>query len=159
MPAPPFVRQMLCGPDRAELDDVLGVFGERVRSLRSVVGLSQDQLGARCLLPHGGMSRIEAGSTAPNFPILLWLARALGVSVGTLTDGLLAPSLDMSGGALLARLAREPGLTTREFAMTLELPDTYVLRIVHYLEAYGEIVRRGGGWQLASGSMPAPQKL
>jgi transcriptional regulator with XRE-family HTH domain len=151
LPAP-FLQEMLRGPDRAELDDVLGVFGERVRSLRSAAGLSQDQLGARCFLPHGGMSHIEGGSIAPNFPTLLWLTRALGVSVGTLTDELAPPSLSVSSGALLARLARQPGLKTSELATALELPDTYLLRVVHYLDAYGEIVRQGGGWLLAPGT-------
>jgi DNA-binding XRE family transcriptional regulator len=143
---------VLRGPDRTELDDVLGVFGQHVRSLREAAGLSQDQLGARCLLLHGVTSHIEGGSTAPNFPILLWLARALGVSVGTLTDELAPPTLSVSRGAVLARLARQPGLTTSELATALKLPDTYVLRVVHYLEAYGEIARQGGGWHPVPGT-------
>jgi transcriptional regulator with XRE-family HTH domain len=154
----PFLQQVLRGPDRAELDDVLGVFGQHVRSLREAAGLSQDQLGARCLLLHGVMSHIEGGSTAPNFPVLLWLARALGVPVGTLTDELAPPSLSVSRGAVLAGLARQPGLTTSELATALELPGTYILRIVHYLEAYGEIARQGGAWTLAPGHTPIAEK-
>src|ERR1700677_507622 len=103
---------MLRGPDRAELDDVLRAFGDNVKSLRTAAGFSQDQLGARCLMPHRGMSQIEGGSIVPSFPVLLWLARALGVSVETLTDELAAPGLSVSSEAVLARLAGRHGLKT-----------------------------------------------
>jgi transcriptional regulator with XRE-family HTH domain len=147
--------QVLRGPDRAELDRMLWAFGENVRSLRGAAGLSQVQLGARCFLPDGGISQIERGSVAPNLLILLWLARALGVSVGALADELETPSLSVSRGEILALLAREPLLDPNVVAATLDLPYSYVLRIVRYLDAYGEIVRKGGGWHLAPGRASA----
>jgi len=139
---------MLRGPDRAELDGVLRVFGDNVKALRTAAGFSQAQLEARCFLPDGAISQIEGGRVSPSFPVLLWLARALEVSVGVLTDELKAPSLSVSGAAALAVLARQPGLETDAVARALGLPDSYVRRILRYLDAYGEIARREqGGWQ------------
>jgi transcriptional regulator with XRE-family HTH domain len=144
-------RQVLRGQDKAELEGARSAFGESIRSLRKAAGLSQARLAARCLVPEWAMSDIERGRAAPSFLVQLWLARALDVPGGRLVEGLQAPSLSVSTTSILALLAQQPRLGGDKIANALDLPYTYVVRIIRYLEAYGVIVRKGHGWEVAPG--------
>jgi transcriptional regulator with XRE-family HTH domain len=152
-------QQVLSDPDKAELNGILRAFGENMRSLRATAGLSQDRLGERCFLAHGQISLMECGGAAPNLTVLLLLAPALGVSVGNLADGLESPRREASRARILALLARQPGLNTTGLARSLGLPNSYVLRITRYLNAYGEIVREQAGWRPGVEQVPDAPKL
>jgi ribosome-binding protein aMBF1 (putative translation factor) len=68
--------------------DILLTFGHRVREIRKSLGLSQEQLAEACALDRtyiGGIERGERNVALRNIQIL---ARALGVSISKLTEGL-----------------------------------------------------------------------
>jgi transcriptional regulator with XRE-family HTH domain len=153
-----WIRQVALGPDIPERDGILRAFGEDLRSLRVAARLSQEQLAARSFLRHGQISDLERGETAPNLTVLLMLAHAIGVSVGELTDGLVAPSRQAGRTEILAVLARQPGISTDGLAQALGLPSWYVLQTVRCLQSFGEIVRKSPGWQPGSARRPGGEK-
>jgi ribosome-binding protein aMBF1 (putative translation factor) len=54
--------------------------GRRVRELRVVQGLSQTELARRVDVTQSAVARFEAGGTVPTLPVLVRLARSLGLS-------------------------------------------------------------------------------
>ena len=65
------------------------IIGNQVRMLRNQLGLSQDQLSAKCQrvgldISRGTFSKIEAGIRCVSDQETLFLAQALGVSVSDL---------------------------------------------------------------------------
>jgi transcriptional regulator with XRE-family HTH domain len=70
-------------------DPLLLNFGARVRELRALAGLSQDDLAESAGLFRTYMSRIETGRANPTVTVAIKLALALGVTVGALFE---APS-------------------------------------------------------------------
>lgn len=78
---------MSAGSDSEE--DLAG-FGERVRTARLRIGLTQEQLGDLCGTDGGTVSRWELGKGYPQAPQLARLAHALGESIDHLVLG--APS-------------------------------------------------------------------
>lgn len=66
----------------------LQLFGERVRTLRAGLGLSQEDFAAKCGLDRTYVSGIERGRRNPSLRIVRKLAAELGVTVSQLFDGL-----------------------------------------------------------------------
>ena len=69
-----------------EHHDVEAILRARLRTLRTTLGLSLDDLGARTNLSPSTISRIETGKRAISLDVLLPLAAALQVGVDALLD-------------------------------------------------------------------------
>ncbi len=68
--------------------DVLKRFGRRVRDLRKAAGFSQESFAAECELNRtyiGGIERGERNVSLRNFEVI---ARALGISISDLMEGM-----------------------------------------------------------------------
>jgi transcriptional regulator with XRE-family HTH domain len=68
--------------------DILVRFGRRVRDLRKQAGLSQEQFAERCHLDRTYIGGIERGERNLSLRNIAVLARALGVSLSELMEGL-----------------------------------------------------------------------
>jgi transcriptional regulator with XRE-family HTH domain len=93
--------------------------GERVKSRRLELGLSQDALAEKAGISKSFLSDLENGRRSIGAETLLDLGRAMGVSLDFLMTG--EASKDQSEKeipAALARFAAEQGLSVRE-TMTL----------------------------------------
>jgi transcriptional regulator with XRE-family HTH domain len=69
-----------------ELTDIEHIVRTRLRSLRTTLGLSLDDLAARTNLSPSTISRIETGKRAISLDVLLPLAAALQVGLDVLLD-------------------------------------------------------------------------
>ncbi|NVO06402.1 MAG: helix-turn-helix transcriptional regulator [Rhodoferax sp.] len=58
----------------------------KVKHLRTLAGISQDNLAQRCGLPTGQIARIEEGAANPTLAAIQALAYALDVSPAALFD-------------------------------------------------------------------------
>jgi transcriptional regulator with XRE-family HTH domain len=134
------------GPDKSERDAMLLPFGEKLRSLRASAGFSQEALARRCFLRGTDISALERGHSSPTLPALLMLREALGVSVGSLTDSLAAPTRQAGRAQTLTLLTAHPSIGMQALAESMEVPLWYVRQLVRYLEANGAIA-----WQPADG--------
>lgn len=67
--------------------------GQRVRTLRKLAGLSQEELGARCGLGRSHIGRIEDGAFGSHVETIQQVAEALGMTVDIIDPALqdLAP--------------------------------------------------------------------
>ena len=70
------------------MEDQLKALGDKVRSLRTKLNLSQDALAGRCDFDRTYISLIERGKRNPSFTNLIRLAEGLEVSVSDLTKGI-----------------------------------------------------------------------
>jgi transcriptional regulator with XRE-family HTH domain len=70
----------------SELDDIEEVVRTRLRSLRTTLGLSLDELAARTNLSPSTISRVETGKRSISLDVLLPLATALQVDLDALLD-------------------------------------------------------------------------
>lgn len=61
--------------------DIVKVFAERLRSLRTARGLTQSELANRAKITISYISTLEAGSVAPGIDLLEKLAQALDADV------------------------------------------------------------------------------
>ncbi|HJT78990.1 MAG TPA: helix-turn-helix transcriptional regulator [Gemmataceae bacterium] len=68
--------------------DIAAGFGQRVRELRKARGLSQEAFAAECGLDRTYVSGIERGRRNVSLRNIEVIARALGISISELTDGL-----------------------------------------------------------------------
>jgi transcriptional regulator with XRE-family HTH domain len=68
--------------------NVLELFGKRVRELRKAQGLSQETFADKCGLDRTYISGIEQGKRNLSLCNIEIVARALGVSISELTEGL-----------------------------------------------------------------------
>lgn len=135
------------GIDRPERDAFRLAFGQNLKSLRTAARISQETLAARCFVRNDSVSRFERGGAPPRLELLLLLAKSLGVTVGELTEGLVAPTRAASLERMLALVAEQPGSVTRTLASSSELPESYVLQDLRYLTSTRQIRRQGGDWQ------------
>jgi transcriptional regulator with XRE-family HTH domain len=55
-------------------------FGERLKALREAGGLAQEQLAQRASCSTFTVSRLERGAQEPYWPLVVALAKALGVT-------------------------------------------------------------------------------
>jgi transcriptional regulator with XRE-family HTH domain len=69
-----------------ELNDIERVVRTRLRSLRTTLGLSLEELAARTRLSPSTISRVETGKRAISLDVLLPLATALQVGLDALLD-------------------------------------------------------------------------
>lgn len=72
----------------AQMKDPLEALGDKVRSLRTKLDLSQEALAERCDFDRTYISLIERGQRNPSFTNLIRLARGLDVSVSDLIKGI-----------------------------------------------------------------------
>ncbi len=69
-------------------DPQLNLFiGENVRSRRTALGLTQEELGERLGLHRTAIGAIERGRTSPTITTLRLIAEALGMRLTDLFDG------------------------------------------------------------------------
>lgn len=68
--------------------DVCVKLGRRIRSLRNERGIYQADLAEKAGISRITLSRIENGRMDPGFRIVAKLARALGVSLADLMEGI-----------------------------------------------------------------------
>jgi transcriptional regulator with XRE-family HTH domain len=69
------------------VEDIEHVVRTRLRTLRTTLGLSLDELAARTNLSPSTISRIETGKRTISLDVLVPLARALQVDLDALLDG------------------------------------------------------------------------
>ena len=109
----------------AELPDIEHVVRTRLRSLRTTLGLSLDDLGARTNLSPSTISRIETGKRSISLDVLLPLAAGLQVSLEALLDAsddddvVIRPTPSRIGGRTTWMLSR-PGDTKVAVKMLLD---------------------------------------
>jgi transcriptional regulator with XRE-family HTH domain len=132
--------------DQPEVQAFRAAFGRNLRSLRRAARLTQAQLQARCFLHYDRISVMESGGATPSLELLMLLRDGLGVSVEDLTCGLLAPARAAGRAQMLALLALQPS-NTPMLSKSSGLSTAYVLDLLVYLAAYGEIDNAGGRWQ------------
>ncbi len=72
------------------------VFGQNVRRLRKRRGFSQEELAERAGLHRTYIGSVERGERNISLENIVALARALGVSLAELVEGVVSP-LDMEG--------------------------------------------------------------
>lgn len=100
-----------------ELTDIDAVVRTRLRSLRSTLGLTLDELAARTNLSPSTISRVETGKRTISLDILLPLARGLHVDLDSLLDVkgdddvVIRPMPARSGGRTTWTLSRATGRT------------------------------------------------
>jgi transcriptional regulator with XRE-family HTH domain len=114
----------------AEMNDVERLVRTRLRSLRSTLGLSLDDVAARTNLSASTISRIETGNRTISLDVLVPLARALQVELDALLDAndhddvVIRPSPGAtSNGVTTWMLSRPTGNT---IAMKMRLEPTRV---------------------------------
>lgn len=74
-------------PFTAELAADRERFGARLRQLRGLAGLNQEQLAERAGIDRKSVSRMENGRHSPALDVVFELARALGVEPAELFRG------------------------------------------------------------------------
>ena len=62
-------------------------FAERLRELREAKGWTQTHLGTLCHLGTSGISMLESGDRYPGWIVMRRLARAFGLTLSELLDG------------------------------------------------------------------------
>lgn len=77
---------------KVERAQLLRAFGEKLRAERERRNLSQEMLAAIANVHRTQLSALELGLRDPHLTMLLILADALGVSLGTLVQGLFVPT-------------------------------------------------------------------
>ncbi len=101
----------------SETEEIEQVVRTRLRSLRTTLGLSLDELAARTHLSASTISRIETGKRTISLDVLLPLARALQVDLDLLLevraddDVVIRPTPHRSGGHTTWMLGRSTGST------------------------------------------------
>jgi DNA-binding Xre family transcriptional regulator len=120
----------------AELSEIDQAIRTRLRSLRTTLGLSLDELAARTNLSPSTISRVETGKRAISLDILLPLSRALQVDLDALLDVrsdddvVIRPTPSISGKHTTWMLNRPTG-STIAVKMRLEPTRTAAEQRVH----------------------------
>jgi transcriptional regulator with XRE-family HTH domain len=69
------------------------LFGERVRTIRIELGLSQETMAALAQMHVTNYGKIERGTANPSLVTILRIASVLGSDVAALTEGIIADHL------------------------------------------------------------------
>lgn len=69
-------------------NDVLKLFGERLKQFRHTKAITQEDLASSCQLDRTYVSGLERGVRNPSLTCLVKIARGLGVEIGDLTKDL-----------------------------------------------------------------------
>lgn len=88
--------------------DPLILFGLRVKELRALQGMTQEELAEACGLFRTYLSRIESGRANPTLTVLLGLARALTVE----PSDLLRPPVKKAAKRVLSKQPLSRGRVT-----------------------------------------------
>lgn len=83
--------------------DAARVLGERVRQIRTDLGLSQETVGDLADMHWTNIGKIERGQANPSFSTLIRLAGVLGVDPGLLVTGIRPEQLGDRGHVVTAR--------------------------------------------------------
>lgn len=67
-------------------EQILKKIGERIKEIRELQGISQQDLAATCNFEKANMSRIEAGRTNFTISTLYKISQALNTSLSNLID-------------------------------------------------------------------------
>ena len=124
------------GSSMAELNEIEHVVRTRLRSLRTTLGLSLEELGERSNLSASTISRIETGKRTISLDVLLPLAGALQVGLDALLDVtadddvVIRPAPNRSGGRTTWMLGRATG-NTIAIKVRLEPSDAKPEQRVH----------------------------
>jgi len=78
------------------------IFGERIRSVRLELGLSQEAVAELAQMHVTNFGKIERGTANPSFLTVLRIASVLGQDLATLTYGITAEHLPDDLGVLTA---------------------------------------------------------
>lgn len=119
-----------------DLADIEHVVRTRLRSLRTTLGLSLDDLAARTNLSPSTISRVETGKRTISLDVLLPLAAGLQVGldalldVSTDDDVVIRPTPSRMEGRTTWMLSR-PGVSTVAVKMRIEPTRTRVQQRVH----------------------------
>jgi transcriptional regulator with XRE-family HTH domain len=69
------------------------IFGERIRTLRTERGLTQERLAGKADLTTGFVNNVENGNKTPSLTTILKLARALEVDASELLSNFTLPAM------------------------------------------------------------------
>jgi transcriptional regulator with XRE-family HTH domain len=98
--------------------------GERIKSRRHELGLSQDALAEKAGISKSFLSDLENNRRSIGAETLLDLGRAMGLSLDFLMTGQASEDrADKEVPAALARFAAEQGLSVREMMTLLEVQE------------------------------------
>jgi transcriptional regulator with XRE-family HTH domain len=120
----------------SELSEIEQVVRTRLRSLRTTLGLSLDELAERSNLSPSTISRVETGKRSISLDVLLPLATALQVDLDALLDVrndddvVIRPAPSSSGAHTTWMLSR-PTATTMAIKQRIEPTDAPVEQRVH----------------------------
>ncbi|AUG75796.1 XRE family transcriptional regulator [Kitasatospora sp. MMS16-BH015] len=110
---------------------------KRIRGLRVAMGLSLDDLAARCFLSPSTLSRIETGHRRIGLDQLAAIARALDTTIDHLvepaddSDVVIRPQRDEARGITRWMLGRDPSTTVAKLRLTRPAPTGTSLLKVH----------------------------
>lgn len=76
--------------------DINARIAHRVKTLRSDLGMTLDELAARCEVSRSMLSLVERGESSPTAVVLEKIATGLGVSLATLFEDTTAPASPVS---------------------------------------------------------------
>lgn len=118
-----------------EQDEIEAVVRSRLRSLRTALGLSLDDLAERTNLSASTISRVETGKRTISLDVLLPLANALQVDLDSLLtvrsdDVVIRPTPTSTGGRTTWMLSR-PTAATIAIKVRLEPSDDMPEQRVH----------------------------
>lgn len=88
---PPAAAKAVAGAYKAERTRLLLAFGEKLRAERERRNLSQEALAEVANVHRTQIGALEQGLRDPHLTMLLILADGLGISPGTLVEGLFVP--------------------------------------------------------------------
>lgn len=75
------------GEPTAPADDIVRIFGRKVRMLRRAAGLTLEQVARASGISIGALSQIERGMGNPSLATVFRVSQSLGSSAGKLLDG------------------------------------------------------------------------
>lgn len=74
--------------ERSRDQAIAAAFGQRVRTVRTDAGMTQEALAEAAGLHPTFISNVERGYRVPSVPTMLRLAKGLGVEASRLVDGI-----------------------------------------------------------------------
>ncbi|MFB1294366.1 helix-turn-helix domain-containing protein [Mycobacterium sp. pW049] len=78
-------------PDRSVVNSTTAAFGERVRSRRQELGLSQEAAAQRCGIHWTQFGKVERGQRSLRLETIVRIADGLAIDAGQLVSGLPLP--------------------------------------------------------------------
>jgi transcriptional regulator with XRE-family HTH domain len=151
-------RRVVAGPDKHEREEILLGFGTKLKTLRTMAELTQEELAVRAFMGRDEISCYERGARVPSMLAVLMLEARLDASRGSLTEGLAAPTRRVGIARMLELVTREPGLSMNAATASLELPQWYTSQLALYLQSIGAIISGPTGWVPADKQRPSDKR-